>query len=174
MFRAPIRTGSIVIGMTAALVVIGMMSAVIDTNEGPACATTEEVRNECRDKVIVPCYTDCKDRYDKGGMQWACLKECDEKYEICKNIEMESKKEQPPTGTKGTTVPPTKAGQNVGKVSGVNKDPVTGTGTVPKTKIGENVGKVGGVNKVGGGWNSPPTSGGNTILMHRSDSRKKH
>ncbi len=169
MSRAKIGIGLMAIGMTAALVVVGMMLAVIDPTEGPAWAASRAVETYCANEST-SCVNKCNRDYEQPARRQACWERCADKLEICRNIEMESSKKSTDVG--GTPVPPTKAGQNVGKVGGPTIDP--GYPVPPPSKAGQNVGKAGGVKKVDEGWSSPSTSGGGTIMMQRSGSGKKH
>jgi len=177
------RAISLVLGITAALVAIGMMAAVIDRNEGSAWA---ESKSKVVDRSCMGAYQNCADlchaafdSFEKGsvpnpsGGLSKCLGSCSGSKNDCNKVELQESK-KPPTGT---TVAPTKAGQNIGKAGGITKDPmkaptdqpITGSGAVPKTKVG----KVGGVQKVQEGWSTPSTSGGGTILMQRSKGKKQ-
>ena len=165
MSGAPIKIGLVVIGMTAALVVIGMMAAVIDTTESPAWGESVTAGTKKCDSDMKTCRDRCVDGYKKHTQRYrVCLERC-----VDANIKCIAK----------APIPPTKAGQDIGKASGVKKDPMnvqpviqsdSGNSTTPKTK---NVGKVGGVTNVWESQGSQSTSGG-TILMKRSGSGKKH
>jgi hypothetical protein len=172
------RTPSItvVLGITAVFVAIGMMAAVIVPIEGSLWAEEKKkqvkfdcwnAQNECQ-QVCDYAFPTTAPGIIEG---WdACTRSCQNARKDCDKGELESSKKSSDTGT--TPVPPTKAGQSIGKVGGVKKqDPLkgasitqtdTGGSTVPKTKVG-------GVEQ---DWSSPSTTGGGTILMHRSKSKK--
>jgi hypothetical protein len=178
MSGASIRIGSVAIGITAALVVIGMITACVVTTEGPAWAASIDVELECAKKVGGPCVEECNRTFKTRDLLNACHKQCAERVEICINVEMEPSKKST-TGTGNTAAPTSKAGQNIGKASGVKKDPMnvqpviqsdSDNAATPKTK---NVGKAGGVTNVWENQSSQSTSG-STIMMKRSGSDKKH
>ncbi len=171
MSGTSIRIGLVVMGLTAALMVVGMMAAVIVKTEGPAWAAPKMTAGAKKcDSDMVSCDSRCKRVFETPDRIRACQARCvDANFKCYEKLPKISSSD-----TTGTAVPTSKAGQNIGKESGTKKDPMnvqpiiqsdSGNSTTPKTK---NVGKAAGVKH---DWSSTSTSGG-TVLMKRSKDKK--
>jgi len=157
------------IRLMAFLVISAVLVAGIVTTESPAWAKGLKDEIKKCDNNYKGCQDRCKSRYEDVKKQNDCMKRtCDHQYLNC--IANTNKPVISPTDTTGTPVPPTKAGQNVGKVGGVKKVG-EGPSTQPIGKIKSDTG-VSGIKKLDEGWSSPSTSGGSTT--QRSGRQKRN
>jgi hypothetical protein len=150
-----IRIGSVAIGMTAAMVVIGMMVPVIVTIDGAAWAKDSPAQMKCN-RGLAACDKICEGVFpsDKSKMR-ACQVRCLDKYVACGNAASTAQKSSGnPTGNRP---------KGKGPQESVNVDPVKQVygGTKLKDKVGQHNVDLGGAQQL---QQSGVTSGKSTIM----------
>jgi len=153
---------TLALGMTAALVLIGMIAAVIVPTESSAWAA--RYRGDCV-QSYAQCWTWCNEHHPRGWKNTSCVAACGAKNEECL-------KNPPTKSPKGaTSTPPTGQGPR-GPVSVDPNQPggtatPGGPGSPPKKpKVGIGKGDI-------GVFNQPATSGGSSPIQRTQSGKKK-